>query len=767
MNDVVQHIRLRDASDDELMQLSEHLHLSLSLEEMRRIRRYFKEQGRDPTDIELQSIAQAWSEHCCYKSSRRILQKFILSTSSEASICVDEDAGVVEFDDEHAYVVAFESHNHPSAIEPYGGAATGIGGVVRDVVCMGAQPIALIDPLFFGPLEYPHENLPKGVKHPRYLFEGVIAGISDYGNRIGIPTCAGMVFFDEGFIGNCIVNVGCVGIMKKSDIIHSIAYPDEVLVLVGGPTGRDGIHGVTFASAKLGAEEEFRSAVQLGDPIRKEPLIHAILEAREFISGMKDLGGGGLSCAVIEMCAAGKCSADIHLERVTLKEEGMLPWEIWISESQERFLICTARENVAELIEIFENWDIDASVIGETRKTNGNEKIRVFYNDRLIYELELAFITNTPIYERKRKTRSIKEKEVEFHAPHSYEEIILSMLRMHNIASKEYVVRRYDFDVRASTVIKPIHGIIGCETHSDAVVLKPLENSFRGIALTADVNPSYTRLNPFWGAASAVDEACRNIVAVGARPHAFADCLNFGSPERDYVMGDFYECCRALGFMSSALGTPFVSGNVSFYNENEATGEPIPPTPSIIGIGICDDVRYCITVDAKIPSNPLYIIGDTKNELGGSAYFRLIGVEGGIVPRTSPRELRKRMDALLDAMREGFVVSCHDISEGGLAVAVCEMISGGDLGAEIDLGALGELRSDIKLFSETNSRWIVEVKRSKEDDFVHEMTRRGVFVRRIGELKRDKSLVIYDGENEVNISINALREAWRNAFGAQ
>ncbi|MBK5191425.1 MAG: hypothetical protein JJE19_08025, partial [Methanosarcinales archaeon] len=360
-------VGIRDANDEELTRISEGMGLSLSLEEMQRLKRYFAAKEREPTDVELQSIAQAWSEHCCYKSSKNVLQKFIFGIEAPQNMLViKEDAGVLEFDKDHAYVFAFESHNHPSAIEPYGGAATGIGGIVRDVICMGAQPIALIDPLFFGPLDYGYDKLPAEVKHPRFLFNGVVAGISDYGNRIGIPTCAGMVYFDEGYVGNCVVNVGCVGIMKKADLSRSMAKQGEVLVLVGGKTGRDGIHGVTFASVELTGEEEFRSAVQLGDPITKEPLMHAILEAngKRLISGMKDFGGGGLSCAVNEMCHAGGCGAEIHLERVKLKEEGLSAWEIWVSESQERFLIAVEPDNVDELLAVFDKWDVDAVAIG-------------------------------------------------------------------------------------------------------------------------------------------------------------------------------------------------------------------------------------------------------------------------------------------------------------------------------------------------------------------------------------------------------------------
>ncbi|MHC1599541.1 MAG: AIR synthase-related protein, partial [Candidatus Methanospirareceae archaeon] len=412
---------IRDANDEELTRISEGMGLSLNLEEMRRIKRYFAAKKREPTDVELQSIAQAWSEHCCYKSSKKILEEFIFGIKAPQNMLViKEDAGVVEFDKDHAYVMAFESHNHPSAVEPYGGAATGIGGIVRDVVCMGAQPIALIDPLFFGPMDYAYDKLPAEVKHPRFLFNGVVAGISDYGNRIGIPTCAGMVYFDEGYVGNCVVNVGCVGIMKKADLSRSMAKTGEVLVLVGGKTGRDGIHGVTFASVELTGEEEFRSAVQLGDPITKEPLMHAILEAndKKLISGMKDLGGGGLSCAVSEMCHAGGCGAEIYLERVKLKEEGLKAWEIWVSESQERFLIAASKDKVEELLAIFDKWDVDAVVIGQTlgkfdqnasqqtfkksltKNATQASQITIFYDNEKVFELDTDFLVSCSPYTR-------------------------------------------------------------------------------------------------------------------------------------------------------------------------------------------------------------------------------------------------------------------------------------------------------------------------------------------------------------------------------
>ncbi|MEA1957260.1 MAG: AIR synthase related protein, partial [Euryarchaeota archaeon] len=589
-------VGIRDAKDEELKRISDNMGLSLNLDEMKRIKRYFVAKKREPTDVELQSIAQAWSEHCCYKSSKRILQKFIFGIEAPQNMLViKEDAGVVEFDEEHAYVVAFESHNHPSAVEPYGGAATGIGGIVRDVVCMGAQPIALIDPLFFGQLSHPDEKLPVGIKHPRFLFDGVVSGIGDYGNRIGIPTCAGMVYFDDGYVGNCVVNVGCVGIMNKADLSRSRAKPGEVLVLVGGKTGRDGIHGVTFASVELTGEEESRSAVQVGDPITKEPLMHAISEANEkgLISGMKDLGGGGLSCAVSEMSHAGGCGADVHLERVKLKEEGLDGWEIWVSESQERFLIAVSRDKVEGLLAIFDKWDVDAVAIGQTlgkfdqqtfkksliknashasqQTFKKRPQIRIFYEGELIFELDTDFLVACPIHDRPKEIRNKEKAEkIAINELADYNEVLTRLLAAPNITSRESIIRQYDHEVRASTVLKPMQGVIGKQTHGDAAVIKPLEESYKGLAITSDVNPSFCKLNPFWGAASAVDEICRNLTAVGAVPHSLADCLNFGNPEKPDRMGDFYECCRGLGYMASSLGVPFVSGNVSFYNESAA-----------------------------------------------------------------------------------------------------------------------------------------------------------------------------------------------------
>ena len=757
-------IQLQAASDKELLEISNRMGLALALPEMKRIKEYFGKQGRNPTDIELQALGQAWSEHCCYKSSKVPLKKYVFNVD-ENRIIAREDAGVMEFDKDHYYCVALESHNHPSAIEPYGGAATGVGGIVRDVLCMGAQPIAYIDPLFFGPLDYPLEKLPKGVKHPVYLFKGVVDGIRDYGNRIGIPTLAGQVYFHEGYTGNCLVNVGCVGIMKKEELVHSWAKaPGNVYIYVGGKTGRDGIHGVNFASAELTdeSEESSRSAVQVGDPITKEPVIHACLECNRkgLLEGFKDFGGGGLSCVSGELAYSANMGAEIHLDNVPLKEEGLKPWEIWVSESQERMMMLVAPKNVEQVLHICKQWDVTAAVVGTVIK---EQIIRVFYKGQKLLEMELEFMTGGPVYDACMRPFIIKKyDETEKNFPLSdLNASLKKVLSSPNIASKEWVIRQYDHEVRGNTVIKPLQGKLGLETHGDATVLKPLEESWKGLAVTADINPRFMERDPYWGACSAVDESCRNLVAVGVTPDSLLDCLNFGNPEKPERMGEFYEACRGLGDMGRALDLPYVSGNVSFYNESVKTA--VPPTPEILGVGIVDDIRTCVTSDFKTEENLVYLVGkQTEKELGGSEYYKHMKIEGGIVPKTDPVLLQHAMKGLLTSMEKGCIAACHDLSEGGLAVCLAEMAIGGDLGALVDVSEVGtELRTDFKLFSESNTRWIVEVKKEKQAEFEKLLKKEKVFFTLLGKTKGNHLVIQDNKKTVVDLGVDMLRECWR------
>lgn len=707
--------RLDEADDEQLMELSTESGTGLSLEEMHKVREHFREKGRNPTDVEFQSIGQAWSEHCCYKSSKIYLKQYVFGINTK-QVIDRGDAGVMEFDQDHAYALRIESHNHPSAVEPYGGAATGIGGIIRDVLCMGAQPIALVDPLFFGPLDYPFEKLPPGVKHPKYLFGGIVAGIRDYGNRVGIPTVSGGVWFDESYVGNCLVNVGCVGIAEKKNLRrNAVKGPGDVLVLVGGRTGRDGIHGVTFASAVLTkeSETESRGAVQLGDPIMKEPVIHAVLEANErgLVNGMKDLGGGGLSCVVGEIALAGGCGAEVDLSKVPLKEEGLAPWEIWVSESQERMMLSVSSKNVDEVIHIFRLWDVPATPVG---KVIPQKSVRLFFQGEKVFDLELEFLTAGPVYcrpcsaEGKAKRRAERVPK----AKDRYDKELLRLLASPNICNKDWIIRQYDHEVRASTVIKPLQGKIGHSSHGDAAVLKPIEDSFRGLAIATATNPFAVGIDPYRGGKSCIDEICRNLASVGARPHSLTDCLNFGNPEKPDRLWLFKEAVRGIGEVAEALRIPIPSGNVSFYNE--APSGAVLPTPTILGCGIVRDIRKCVTSDLKHEGNTIALIGPTRPEMGASEYYRMAKGYSSKVPDVDIGTLRAGLDVVIGGIERSAIVSCHDVSDGGLGVALAEMCIGGEMGAKIDLSRMEQLRSDVKLFSESNSRWVVELRKGKE-----------------------------------------------------
>ncbi|HWG89500.1 MAG TPA: phosphoribosylformylglycinamidine synthase subunit PurL [Candidatus Thermoplasmatota archaeon] len=750
----VYEVDLLGSTDEELVGISQATSIGLALDEMQRVRDYFKAQGRNPRDIELESLGQAWSEHCCYKSSKPVLKAHVYGIH-EHKLMAREDAGVIAFNDEYAYVVKIESHNHPSAIEPYGGAATGIGGVVRDVVCMGAQPIALVDPLFFGPLDTAQKDLPAGTKHPRYLFGGVVAGIRDYGNRIGIPTVAGLISFHPKFITNPLVNVGCVGIMKKEHLIHSrVGNVGDKYILFGGKTGRDGIHGVTFASKDLeeDAEETSRSAVQLGDPITKEPVIHVALECNEkgFLTGMKDLGGGGLSCVCGEMALDAGVGAVIQLDQVHLKEPGMKPWEIWVSESQERMMVTVRPENVEKVLAVARKWDVEARVVGEA---TADKTLRVKWKTETIFEMDTEFLYGGPVYNRPYETRKLTPQVTPPAPQKEYSGMLLKLLAAQNIASKETVIRQYDHTVRGATVIEPLQGKLGVQVGGDAAVLKPVADSFKGLAITCDINPALTDVDPYWGTVSGMDEMVRNLAAVGARVDCVADNLNLPNPQKPNNMGDIYECARGMGDAARALGIPFVSGNVSMYNESAVT--PVPVTPSLLGVGIVQDIRRAVTVDLKAPGNTLYLVGETRDEMGGSEYYRLAGGKSNVVPRASFDELKASSETVVRAIEAGYVASCHDVSNGGLAVALAEMAIGGDLGLTADLTATGTLRGDVKLFSESNTRWVIE---ARDAEAVEALFRdRRVKLTPIGTTGGDRVVIKDGGATLVDVPVAAAR----------
>jgi phosphoribosylformylglycinamidine synthase II len=754
-------INLVDATDQELEDLSRESGTGLSLDEMHRVRDFFKEKGRNPTDVELQSLGQAWSEHCCYKSSKVFLKEYVFGINTK-QVIDRGDAGVMEFDKDHAYALRIESHNHPSAVEPYGGAATGIGGIIRDVLCMGAQPIALVDPLFFGPLDYPFQKLPHGIKHPMYLFGGIVAGIRDYGNRVGLPTVSGGVWFDESYVGNCLVNVGCIGIVEKKNIRrNAVRGPGDMLVLVGGRTGRDGIHGVTFASAVLTkeSETESRGAVQLGDPIMKEPVIHAVLEAndRGLVNGMKDLGGGGLSCVVGEIALAGGCGAEVDLSKVPLKEEGLAPWEIWVSESQERMMLSVSPRNVDEVLHIFRLWDVPATPVG---KVIPQKSVRLYFQQEKVFDLELEFLTAGPVYCRpcSAEVKSHTKAERIPKAKERYDKDLLRLLARPNICNKDWIIRQYDHEVRASTVIKPLQGKLGHSSHGDAAVLKPVEDSFRGLAIATASNPFAVGSNPYRGGKICVDEMCRNLASVGARPHSFTNCLNFGNPEKPDRLWLFREAVRGMGEVAEALKIPTPSGNVSFYNE--APTGAVLPTPTLLGCGIVRDIRKCVTTDLKHEGNTIALIGPTSPDMGSSEFYRMKGCHSNKVPDVDIAVLRAGLDVVVGGIERGAIVSCHDVSDGGLAVCLAEMCIGGDIGAAVDLSKIDGVRSDVRLFSEAPSRWVVELKKGKEKQVPKDRKTRMI---RLGAVGGD-SLSISSNKRLVELDTKMLADSFNSTL---
>jgi phosphoribosylformylglycinamidine synthase len=738
--------------EEDLAEVTSNLGLGLLPDEMEKVKEYFEKEKRKPTDVELQAIDQAWSEHCCYKSSKPVLEETVFGLNSSKKVIAREDAGIMEFDDNHYYAVGLESHNHPSALDPYGGSATGIGGILRDVVCMGAQPIALIDPLFFGNLDTPRDTLAEGVKHPRYLMGGVVAGIRDYGNRVGIPTVAGQVAFHPKYTGNPLVNVGCVGIVEKELMIHSKAGDiGDIYILAGGRTGRDGIHGVTFASRDLdaGADEDI-GAVQMGDPITKEPLMHLCLELNKMklLTGMKDLGGGGLSCVVGELALDGGFGAMVDLEKVHLKVENMPPWEIWVSESQERMMFTVTPENVNKVLARCEAWDVEAVTIGEVISEKRNI---VNYKGIEILNLDLNFTTGGPVYKR---PYNLPEYDIGKAAPlpkypSDISNKIIDIISQPEVASKDWVIRQYDHEVRGKTVLKPIQGPIGKDVPGDSSVIKPVDDSWKGLALTSDVNPYLMEANPYHGTMNAVEEVCRNLASVGARIDSLADCLCFGNPRRPDIMGQFRATCEALKDAAVAVDVPYVSGNVSLYNETQDGA--IPPTPVLMGIGLVKDIRKCVTSDMK-NEGTIWLVGKTREEMGASLYYRTLGVSCPKVPITDFEAFMPRMEQLIQAIENGEVVACHDISTGGLALSIIEMCMSG-IGAKIELTS--DLRADIELFSETNGRWVVQVKSGCEKDF----EKRFDLAVKIGDVD-DRMIFTKDGKEISTFEIEKLRNDW-------
>ncbi|MDD3408274.1 MULTISPECIES: phosphoribosylformylglycinamidine synthase subunit PurL [unclassified Methanobrevibacter] len=697
--------------------------------------------GRKMNPLEEGMLDVMFSEHCSYKSSRPILKTF--PTEGENIILgPGDDAGIVSITDKLALAVGMESHNHPSAIEPYGGAGTGIGGILRDIISMGAKPIALLDSIRFGPIDKDQKS--------RYLFEHVVKGISDYGNRVGVPTVAGEVEFDESFRTNPLVNVLCAGLVDKDKLVYGIApNPGDVFFLMGGSTGRDGIHGVTFASEELtsDSETEDRPAVQVGDPFTKKRVMEASYEIIEKInvSGVKDLGGGGLTCCISELADSSNNGAIVDLNSIPLRETGMTPYEIMLSESQERMVFVLNPDDVAKAKSICDKHEIISEVIGEV--TDGDNMI-IFDENQEIANLPTLLLADPPSLNREIKEPIKNDVCVKVNDP-KLSESLIKILSSPNIASKKWVYKQYDHEVQIRTVVKP---------GDDAAVLKVDENT--AVTLTADSNPIYTKLSPYDGGAGSVAEAIRNVVSMGATPYAIVDCLNFGNPENPEILWQFQECIKGMSDMASKFKSPVISGNVSFYNEME--GVKINPTPAVGVIGV-ENLKNIRTMNFKNENDKIIIIGKTYDEVGGSEYYRSVhNIEQGKAPKVRIDEEFDNANAVLNLIKEDsneFITAVHDCSQGGIAVALSEMAISGEYGCEIDVSKIpkeDELTINNLIYSESHGRYIITVKPDALNDILSKIN---VPCSCIGEVK-GKSLILAD----INISIKKLNDSYNGVI---
>ncbi len=704
--------------------------------------------GREPNLTELGIFSLMWSEHCSYKSSKVHLRK--LPTKAENVIQgPGENAGVIDIGDGLAVVFKIESHNHPSFIEPFQGAATGVGGILRDIFTMGARPIAILDSLRFGPLE-------KSTN--RAITEGVVAGIASYGNSVGVPTVGGEVHFQERYSKNPLVNVLCLGVAHKNKIFLAKAEgAGNPVLYVGSKTGRDGIHGATMASAEFGEEtEQKRPNVQVGDPFKEKLLLEACLEVmdKNLITGIQDMGAAGLTCSTSEMAARSGTGIAIDLDLVPQREEGMTPCEIMLSESQERMLIVAEKENVAEVQRIFAKWDLDAVKIGEVTKGG---KLQVTSRGDVVVDLPVEAIVNLcPSYRRPaRKPATLKSLQALKlpPLPLDLDKVFLQILSSPAVADKEWVYRQYDHMVQINTALLP---------GADAAVLR-IKGKKKGLAVVVDGNSLYTYLDPRTGGKIAVAEACRNLACVGARPVGVTNCLNFGNPEKADVMWQFKEVIEGMAEACRVFSIPVTGGNVSFYNDTK--GVSVYPTPVLGVIGLVEDISQMVSPGFKSEGDIVVLIGETKEELGGSEYLRSVfNLERGKPPAIDLEKEKRVHEMCLEAISRGLIRSAHDISEGGLAVCAAEscFLSPAKIGCILDLES--SLRADALLFGETQSRIIVSLPSSILASFLALAKENGVEAAPIGTCGGRRFIIRYAGRKVINLPVEACWRMWKEAI---
>ncbi len=700
---------------------------------------YIKEVlGREPNELELGMMDVMFSEHCSYKSSRPILRNFP-TDGPDVILGPGDDAGIVNLTDKYALAIGMESHNHPSAVEPYGGAGTGIGGIVRDIISMGARPVVLLDALRFGHMSH---------QRSKYIFDYVVKGISDYGNRIGVPTVGGEIEFDDNFQFNPMVNVVCAGLVEKDKIVYGKApIVGDVYLLMGGTTGRDGIHGVTFASEELTSDSEIedRPAVQVADPFTKKRVMEATYELLETldIHGVKDLGGGGLTCCLSEMADKGGNGSSIDLNSIPLREENMTPYEIMLSESQERMVFAISPDDVEKAFEICQKHDLSHSIIGTIID---KREFVIKDGDEEICHLPNILLTDAPIIEREAKPIDKIIQDVEL-SPVEPQEALLKLLSSENITSKEWVYRQYDYDVQVRTVVEP---------GDDAAVCKVDEDT--SFTIGTDCNSTHVLLDPYNGAGAAVLESINNSISMGARPLALVDCLNFGNPEKPEVFWQFKEAVQGMADVANKFNVAFISGNVSFYNETE--GVTVDPSPVVGTVGLVsnDNIK---TMTFKQEDDLIMVIGNTYQELDGSQYYKTIyNLVQGYPPLIRIDENYNVSSTMQNLIKQFPAISAvHDISKGGLAVALSLMSIKSGKGVSVDITTIPsteELSTEEKLFSESNGRFIITIPEDIKDEVSKFLDENNVNYGIIGKVTSDNFIITENEEELINETIPKL-----------
>ncbi len=704
--------------------------------------------GRNPNYVEIGVFSVMWSEHCSYKNSKPVLRKFPV-TGPRVLMGPGEGAGIVDIGDNQAVVFKIESHNHPSAIEPFQGAATGVGGIIRDIFSMGSRPIALMNSLRFGRLES---------ERVKYLFEHVVSGIAGYGNCIGIPTVGGEVVFDEAYEGNPLVNAMCIGLINHDQIQRGVAKGvGNPVYYVGPATGRDGIHGATFASEELTAESEAkRPAVQVGDPFMEKLCLEACLEliASGNLVGIQDMGAAGLTCSSAEMAAKAGNGIELYLDEVPQRETGMTPYEMMLSESQERMLfVCTPEQEEAATA-IFDRWGIICKKVG---KVTDDGRLRLFHKGEQVADMPVQELTEAcPTYNKPSKVPAYYEANASvdttrYEEPADLQAVLEKLLDVPSIASKEWVYNQYDYMVRTGTVIGP---------GSDAAVVH-VPGTRKALATSTDCNGRYVYLDPEMGGRIAVAEAARNVVCSGAEPLAITDNLNFGSPDKPEI---FWQLTTSVDGMAEAcrvLETPVIGGNVSLYNEN--TKGAIYPTPVIGMVGLIHDLDHITSQGFKAEGDAIFLIGETNVEFGGSEYqASIFNVVEGRPPVIDLAVEKTMQNALLGSIQAGLVQSAHDLSEGGLGVALAESCISGKRGASVSIEST--LRADAVLYSESQSRVLVSTTQANAAAFAEAIGKAGVPIAQIGTVTGETLNVSINGASKIAAQVSKLQQIWKDAI---